>query len=704
MDQHTDNKVSSEILGQILLLQSTLHVIPYGTKMGEFICRGIHKIPGISAVKLNLDNEFVSIYPESYQANADPVISLPLKTTMHKYGELIIHQDKPDLFELYRPHIENTVNLISLVLENRRQELELLKLNTTLEMRVREQTQTLRDNAQRLKAHAQHTPLGVIEWDLDFKVTEWNSAAEKIFGFTREEVIGQSGKVLVPHEFHDQLDEIWRALASKTGGTLSTNENITKNGKLVICDWYNTTLVDNEGNIIGVASLVQDITDRKKQEEELRHLATYDSLTDLPNRSLFDELFKHAIASSNRTHQKHAVLFLDLDNFKNINDSLGHTKGDILLKDVAKRLENCMRKEDCVARFGGDEFVILLNDIRNNTNVAEIADKIITVLSSPFELDEKDIVISTSIGIVIYPDDGDTSQELLRKADTAMYQAKKSRSNHYQFFTNDMNLRVIERMDIERKIRHGLTVNEFIPYFQPKVEVPTGNIIGIEALARWRRKDKSIINPGAFIPVAEESGLIVPLDQYIIKTTLNQAKSWLEEGLSIPSIAVNLSTLQFRHKELILFVDGLLERYSFSDNFLEFEITEGTLMEDSSNAIELMQQLHDRGISLTIDDFGTGYSSLSYLKHFPVKTLKIDLSFIRDMTKSKKDRKMVASIIALAHNLDIQVVAEGVETEEQLNILKDFGCNIVQGFLFSKPVSAESMKVLIEDHNKLNFK
>jgi diguanylate cyclase (GGDEF)-like protein/PAS domain S-box-containing protein len=556
----------------------------------------------------------------------------------------------------------------------------------------------LRDNAQRLKLHAQHTPLGVIEWDLDFNITEWNSAAEKIFGFKREAVIGKSGQIIVPHNFKEQLDEVWNALISKKGGTQSTNENLTKSGKIITCDWYNTTLVGIEGNIIGAASLVQDITDRKTAEDELRRLATYDTLTNLPNRSLFDELLKHAIDSSDRTRQKHAVLFLDLDNFKNINDSLGHTIGDNLLKNVANRLADCMRKEDCVARFGGDEFVVLLNNISEHKNIAEIADKIINVLSSPFELDEKEIVVTSSIGIVIYPEDGITSQDLLRKADTALYQAKNSGRSNYQFFTNEMNLRVIKRMDMERRLRRGLSANEIIPYFQPKVDVSSGDIVGIEALARWCYADNNYISPATFIPVAEDSGLIISLDQHIITSALELASNWLQKGLSIPNIAFNLSTLQFKHSELIKFVDDLLAQYSFPDEFLEFEITEGTLMENSESAIKLMQKLYDRKISLTIDDFGTGYSSLSYLKRFPVDTLKIDISFIRDMTHSKKDRKMVASIISLAHNMEIKVVAEGVETEEQLKILKDFECDVVQGYLFSKPISAKSFEELIVSH------
>ena len=521
----------------------------------------------------------------------------------------------------------------------------------------------------------------------------------KIFGWQPEELVGKNVNILMPEKYAKEHDS-HLVRHEKTGETsiLGRSRNfeaMRKDGSTFPCEIsINRVNSPVDGTPI-FSGCIRDITERKQSEEELRHMATHDSLTGLPNRTLFMELLEYTVEGSKRNNKLHAILFLDLDRFKNINDSLGHLIGDMLLQEVAARLSLCVRGSDSVARLGGDEFTILLYNIDKPDVAATVSAKIISTLSEPFKLAQHEIVITPSIGIVIFPEHGEDSQTLLRNADTAMYHAKSNGRNNFKYFRDDMNERVTERLQIESALRRSIENKEMMLYYQPKVDLVSGDVIGAEALVRWNHPEKGFVRPDIFIPISEETGLILPLGEQILDMAFEQTRIWSSMGILPGKIAVNLSAFQFQQDDLLECIDQLLAKHELSPDYIELEITEGAVLENVEKLIQTMHDFKARGLHLAIDDFGTGYSSLSYLKRFPLDTLKIDMSFIRDMASSQQDRNMVASIINLAQNFDLQVVAEGVETFEQSNILKTMGCDVLQGYLFSKPLPADEFKNLL---------
>ncbi len=438
-----------------------------------------------------------------------------------------------------------------------------------------------------------------------------------------------------------------------------------------------------------------DITYKKRSEEELIRLANIDSLTGLPNRSLFLDRLSHAIAYSRRNKTLFALLFIDLDNFKNINDTLGHSIGDKMLINISKRLKACVRDVDTVARLGGDEFTVILENIHSTNEVGLCANKILARLSESMEIEGSMLKTTPSIGIGMYPAHGKDREMLLKNADLAMYSAKEKGKNNYQFFTEDMTSLAMERINIEQKLRHAIESDQLRLFYQPKVYSVTGEITGFEALIRWMHPEDGMISPGAFIPVAEETGLILSLGDWIIEEAIRQAKAWSEIAPDHCQIAVNISAKQFMSESLPDRIADLLEKYELHPRFLELEITEGTLIENMHHTISALTRLRDMGVEISLDDFGTGYSSLSYLKQFPVNQLKIDQSFVRDVTTDPSDASIVASIIALAHNLGLTVVAEGCETVDQLKFLRSYHCEQVQGYLFSRPVASDEAEKIL---------
>ncbi len=445
-------------------------------------------------------------------------------------------------------------------------------------------------------------------------------------------------------------------------------------------------------------SMLDQIQDREKS---LRQLASYDSLTKLPNRKYFLDLLSKAISRAKRKSHRHAVLFMDLDRFKHINDSLGHSAGDELLSLVAKRLAFILRSEDTVARLGGDEYTILLQEIQDEHQAAEIAGRILDVMNEPFYIQGHSVVISPSIGIVIYPDHGTTYEVLIKNADTAMYQAKHAGGNNYRFFCEDMNIMAEKRQRLEEALRYAFINNEIILNFQPQVCLSSGRILGMEALCRWQKNRHEIILPGEFIPIAEETGLIIPLSDIVMKSAINNAKHWYEQGLRDFKVAINISARQFRQTDLFKSIEKSLDEIPLPTEHIEIEITEAAVMDHIDQSINTLKKIKDRGITIAIDDFGTGYSSLSYLKKFPIDKLKIDRSFIHDMDATMINRNIVRSIIELGHNLKLSIVAEGVETLNQVRILSELQCDIMQGFYFSKPVSAEEIEIMIKTMTNL---
>lgn len=451
-----------------------------------------------------------------------------------------------------------------------------------------------------------------------------------------------------------------------------------------------------------VLAIVRDITERKNSEARIFNLAYYDELTELPNRQLFSQSLERTIELAKRDGQKFAVLFVDLDRFKRINDTLGHSVGDELLKEVARRLEKCTRSTDSVARFdpaedggiklarlGGDEFVIKLYGIDSDATVSAIASRIITVLTPPFSCEGHQFVVTPSIGIALYPQDGVTGEELLMNADSAMYRAKFVGRNNYKFYSETMRTKSLHRLDLENEIRKAIDNDQFELYYQPKVDAESWSLVGAEALIRWKHPERGNIAPDEFIPVAEETGLIVPLGQWVLREACKQVKAWSSFPFGAVPVSVNISSHQFQSDSLIDDVLGAALGAGIDAGLLELEITESVLLQDAENTLIALKRLKHAGVSLSVDDFGTGYSSLSYLKRFPIDTLKIDRSFVEELHVDHEDAAICAAILAMSQQLGLNVVAEGVETSEQLEFLRRHGCNQIQGYLCSKPLSVE---------------
>ena len=440
-----------------------------------------------------------------------------------------------------------------------------------------------------------------------------------------------------------------------------------------------------------------DLEERKRVEQSIRHMAHHDALTGLPNRTLFRDRLTHAMAQADRYHQKLAVLFLDLDRFKAINDTLGHNVGDQLLKIAAERLRSCVRDCDTVARLGGDEFTVIVDDILDVQDAAVVAQKILDTLSQPFNLHGHEVFISVSVGITLYPNDDESADNLLRNADSAMYRAKEYGRNNYQFYVADMNVKARARLMLESSLRRALDRGEFALYYQPRVDLLSGRVIGAEALLRWRHPEMGLVPPVEFIPILEETGMIIPVGDWVLRQASQQNRAWQDMGLPPIRMAVNLSVRQFIQKDLAESVLRILEQAGLSPEYMELEITEDLLLEHNQTNIITLTKLRNQGIHISIDDFGTGYSSLSYLKRLPIDTLKIDQSFVRDIDTDPDNKAIASAIIAMANSLHLNVLAEGVETDEQLAFLRAQGCNEIQGFSFSHPLPADEFERLLRE-------
>ncbi len=449
-----------------------------------------------------------------------------------------------------------------------------------------------------------------------------------------------------------------------------------------------------------VSKLINEISERKRAEERLNYMAHYDELTGLPNRILFNHRLKQAMMEAAARERLVALMFVDLDRFKTINDTLGYEIGDVLLKAVAERLKDCLRRGDTVARLSGDEFALVFADMAHIDDASRLAQKILDSFTTPFRIGERDLFITSSIGITLYPFDQDDANTLLKNADAAMYRAKEQGRNNYQFYTSEMNVRALERLSFETNLRQALERDEFILHYQPKVDLVTGNVIGMEALLRWQNPELGLVSPTEFIPLAEETGLIVAIGEWVIRTACKQNKAWQAAGLPSLRISVNLSARQFKEKNLVERVAQALKETGLEARYLELELTE-SLLQTPETTITPLKELHALGIHLSIDDFGTGYSSLSYLKRFPIDTLKIDRSFVRDITTDADDAAIANAIITMAHSLGMYVVAEGVETGEQLAFLCQRKCDSMQGYYFSKPLPADVFASLIKDRRRL---
>jgi diguanylate cyclase (GGDEF)-like protein/PAS domain S-box-containing protein len=531
----------------------------------------------------------------------------------------------------------------------------------------------------------------VISTDADGRVTYVNAVAEVLTGWPRLAAVGRalSDVFRIVDVDSREVAEDPLALAIRENRAV----NLTPNCVLVHRDGSETHIEDSaapihdrRGAVTGAVIVFRDVTAARALSLRMSHLAQHDSLTDLPNRLLLNDRLGQAIAMALRRGKKLAVLYVDIDRFKHVNDSAGHTVGDRLLQSIAKRLLECVRSSDTVSRQGGDEFVILLCDVENAKDAAGAADKMLAALRRPFRVDELELHVSGSIGIVTYPEDGKSAEDLLKNADAAMYRAKDCGRNSYQFFKAEMNRYALERHSLESDLHLALERQEFVLHYQPKVELITGAVTGVEALLRWRHAKHRLILPSRFISIAENSGLIVPIGRWVLQEACRQARAWDTGGSAPAAIAVNVSSVELRAKGFVAGVRQVLSETGLAPRRLELEITETFLMQDPLRTGLVLDELKKMGVRLALDDFGTGYSSLSFLKRFPIDTLKIDHSFVRDLATDSEDASIVSAVVDMGRNLNMQVVAEGVETREQCTFLKRHHCPEAQGFYFGKPM------------------
>ena len=524
-----------------------------------------------------------------------------------------------------------------------------------------------------------------------------NRAFTEITGYAPEEVLGRNPRMWSSGR-HDA--DFYRNLyAALDGEGYWQGEiwNKRKNGE-IYPEWVSISAIENDRQeIANYLCIATDISGRKKDEERLQFLANYDELTALPNRRMFDQRLDYALAHAHRYGKQLAVVYIDLDRFKIINDTLGHAAGDLLLREAAGRLRHCLRESDAVARFGGDEFVVLITEFAQKHDVVGVAHKLLEAMACPYLLSGQECHVTASIGISSYPDDSKDAQTLIKNADIAMYRAKEQGKNNYQFYSAQMNVYSFDRLALESSLRHALERNEFLLHYQPKVDVRSGNIVGTEALVRWQHPDMGMVAPAQFIPVAEETGLIVPLGEWVLRTACAQNREWQRQGFPRLRVAVNLSPRQFRHENLVREVARILRETGLDAGSLELEITESMVFQDPEQAAKILMELRAMGISLSIDDFGTGYSSLAYFKRFPITSVKIDRSFIQDLPDAADTAAITRAIIAIADSLKLKVVAEGVENEEQLDFLREHKCPEIQGYYFSRPLPAEEFERLLKE-------
>lgn len=536
---------------------------------------------------------------------------------------------------------------------------------------------------------------GVMVTDTQGRILTTNPAFTEITGYSAKEVRYQRAGMLQSGR-HDKefYAALWRQLG-KTGYWQGELYNQRKNGDCYP-QWLTISAVRNaSGQTTHYAGVFSDISIIKQSQEKLDYLAHHDALTGLPNRLLLVDRLRLAVQRVKRRGEKLAVLFLDLDGFKNINDTLGHSAGDRFLKQIAARLQAQMRGEDTVARLGGDEFMVLLEVGSQLKDVGSVAKKILAALAQPIDIEQRPLVVTTSIGISLYPDDGTTAETLIRNADTAMYRAKERGKNNYQFYNPEFTAHALERFSIEGHLRHALERGEFELYYQPQYSQRRQAIIGAEALLRWNHPEQGMLAPTAFLSVVEEIGMMEALGDWVVSTTCRQLRDWLDQGLAVPCIAVNISASQLNSQRLIDSTRAILTYCQINPTYLEMELTEGAILQNPEKAISTLQSLRDMGVGLAIDDFGTGYSSLSYLKRLPIHKLKIDRSFVLDIANSADDKAIPRAIIALARTLRLEVIAEGVENSEQERCLRDEGCDMVQGYYYSRPLPATGLADLL---------
>ena len=559
---------------------------------------------------------------------------------------------------------------------------------------------SLKSSEEKFRKLTALSPVGIFQISPEGEITYVNQRWREINHTKESEPKLKTWFSNLHPEDSQPLNILWHRLITEHEDIASEIRLINKNGSISWVYMQATTSHSKDGSLIGFLGSLSDISELKKAQIQMENLAFYDPLTGLSNRRLFKNRLDKAVKSVQRINTSIALLFLDLDQFKRINDSLGHDMGDSLLKEIARRLEHNVRENDTVSRIGGDEFTILLTDINNTNDVRIVAEKILLSLSRPFILKGQEIISTVSIGITLTPEDSVDSNTLMKNADLAMYRAKELGRNNFQFFSEDMNTSILHNLEIEKELNIAIKRNQFVLMYQPKISLIDNRITGVETLVRWRHPEKGIIPPDNFIPVAEETGQIIKIGAWVLEHSCHEMGSLIREGLmpKDSKVAVNLSAKQFSDPNLLQTVLNILTQSKIDPLNLELEITESIIMDDVEAAIDIMKTIKSRGIHLAIDDFGTGYSSLAYLKRFPIDVLKVDRSFVMDIPEDKTDMAITSAVIAMAHKLSMRVVAEGIETQEQLDFLRDNGCDDGQGYLLSRPLTLPQLHHFLVNH------
>lgn len=565
---------------------------------------------------------------------------------------------------------------------------------------INQQDAQLRENEMRMRTILDNVVDGILTIDEKGCIESCNMAGGIIFSESPELLVGKNISSLIESETLQDYFTYYGQRFHKLDDAMQSNDTCEllgiKSDHSIFPMEIALSKIEMSGRQLYVV-VVRDITERKRAEEKLLYMANFDELTGLPNRTLFRDRLTQAVAHARLEKNMAAVIFFDLDQFKKVNDSAGHHVGDQLLIGAAARLRKSVREIDTVSRFGGDEFMVILESIHNVDEVTDLVERMLLEMEKPFQLDQQEVFVGASAGIALYPIDDTNIDNLLKNADTAMFRAKEIGGNSYQYFQAEMNSKAVERLKLESALRYALEKNQFELYYQPRINVKQDRVIGMEALLRWNHPELGTVSPLHFIPILEETGLIMAVGDWVLETACRHTKIWHEAGFTDLSVSVNLSTRQFRQKDLDVRMRDIWEKCDFDPHYLELEITESVLMENMESAIDILTSFHDMGVRISIDDFGTGYSSLSYLKRFPIDTLKIDRSFVRDIIADIDDAVITEGIIALARSLQLQVVAEGVENQDQLRFLKALQCDEVQGFHFSRPLPLQEFEQYISD-------
>ena len=568
------------------------------------------------------------------------------------------------------------------------------------EVAVRRTHKLAQQQMQKLSSAIDQSADSVIITDRYGYIEYVNPAFEKVTGYATDEVIGKSTSILRSGQHDDAFyQNLWEEIeAGKSFHEVFINRR--KDGSLYYEQKTISPLLDDNNDITFFISTGKDVTEQINTRKRLAYVTNHDVLTGLPNRSLYIDRLTQSISRARWNNRVVAVLFLDLDRFKHINETLGYDAGDYFLKVVARRLGKCVRDGDTVARLGDDEFAIILEDLKHENDIPFIVKKIFEAMEQPLKFNGHELFITLSIGVSMYPNDGDDASTLIQCADISIHRAKEGGTRNYQFYSNDLSYKTVDSLIMESDLRRAVEREEFVLHYQPQISLDSDAILGVEALIRWQHPELGLIPPIKFIPLLEETGMIVEVGKWVLQESCRQGTEWIQSGIANLRVSVNLSAVQFANDELTDTVREVLEISAFPANRLELEITESTVMQNPDEAINVLKEFHTMGVRTSIDDFGTGYSSLSYLTHFPLNTLKVDRSFVSNMSESKQHAAIVISIVNLAHNLGLNVIAEGVEKDEEKRFLQECNCNEMQGYLFSPPVDSEELTAMLKKYRK----